>query len=365
MSEKTFKDVLNLFIIRTGLIFFLGYLSSLIVIKDKWFDSWILWGTNRFLYPFFRWDSSWYMDIVVNGYSYTPGQQSNIVFFPLYPFLIKHLAFNGSYIITGFIVSNLALLLACFYLFKLVTIEYNSDLAFKSVFFMLIFPASFFFSIMYTEGLFLFLSIGCFYYARVRSFKYSSLLGCLAALTKSIGVFLFIPLLIEYLTVEDHLSVDNLKKDVVYLLLIPGGLFIYMFYLWQVFGDPLLFIKTQNSWQRKGHSVLLTLQSTKFFTPFYDIIFIGALVFLFLALTYSTLKMRASYTVYGFVLFWVFISSGLLESMPRYVGSVFPIYISIALLADNSDSINCFYTIFSSMLLSLFLVLFVNGYWFT
>src|SRR3989339_871 len=37
-----------------------------------------------------RWDSEWYLDIIRSGYVYRgPGQLSNMVFFPLYPALVK------------------------------------------------------------------------------------------------------------------------------------------------------------------------------------------------------------------------------------------------------------------------------------
>ena len=44
-------------------------------------------------YPFVnmwaRWDSGWYLDIAEHGYSFVPGKQSNVAFFPLYPDLIR------------------------------------------------------------------------------------------------------------------------------------------------------------------------------------------------------------------------------------------------------------------------------------
>ena len=42
-----------------------------------------------------RWDSFWYLDVVQNGYSLEYNQWGlyNVVFFPLYPFLIKIVGF--------------------------------------------------------------------------------------------------------------------------------------------------------------------------------------------------------------------------------------------------------------------------------
>ena len=35
------------------------------------------------------WDSSWYMRIAEEGYRYTPGEQSSVAFFPVYPLAIR------------------------------------------------------------------------------------------------------------------------------------------------------------------------------------------------------------------------------------------------------------------------------------
>ncbi|MGI8777095.1 MAG: mannosyltransferase family protein [Acidimicrobiales bacterium] len=38
-----------------------------------WFEAWV------------HWDSEWYLQIANHGYSYKPGRQSSVAFFPLYP----------------------------------------------------------------------------------------------------------------------------------------------------------------------------------------------------------------------------------------------------------------------------------------
>src|SRR3989339_937535 len=59
-----------------------------------------------------RWDSYWYLDIVKEGY-YLRGEKgiANVVFFPLYPFLIRVTAplANGNPVLSGWMVS-------CFFL---------------------------------------------------------------------------------------------------------------------------------------------------------------------------------------------------------------------------------------------------------
>ena len=40
----------------------------------------------------FQFDSGWYYDIVTRGYSYVPGQQSSVAFFPSFPLLTRVVA---------------------------------------------------------------------------------------------------------------------------------------------------------------------------------------------------------------------------------------------------------------------------------
>src|SRR3982751_5393003 len=37
----------------------------------------------------FRWDSYWYADIAETGYSYVPGEQSRVAFFPAFPLCLR------------------------------------------------------------------------------------------------------------------------------------------------------------------------------------------------------------------------------------------------------------------------------------
>ena len=69
-----------------------------------------------------RWDSFFYADIAQNGYHLTPGNTlSNIVFFPLYPFLIRVISplFFGNFVFAGWFISILALIGGVIVFYKL------------------------------------------------------------------------------------------------------------------------------------------------------------------------------------------------------------------------------------------------------
>ncbi len=63
----------------------------------RWLD---VWGA---------WDTGWYLDISLNGYSTIQNQihQTNIAFFPLYPTLMRIIgSITGNHYIAGLIISN-------------------------------------------------------------------------------------------------------------------------------------------------------------------------------------------------------------------------------------------------------------------
>ncbi|MEI8097074.1 MAG: hypothetical protein WCG73_03135, partial [Candidatus Moraniibacteriota bacterium] len=135
-----------------------------------------------------RWDSYWYLDIVQNGYYLkTDNTLSNVAFFPLYPTLIKILGtiFLGNFVLAGWFLSMGFLVAAVAYFYKLVE-EFHPDIEPQwPILLMLIFPTAFFFNIVYTESLFLFLTIGCFYYAFRKNFWLAGGFAFFGALTHS------------------------------------------------------------------------------------------------------------------------------------------------------------------------------------
>jgi Gpi18-like mannosyltransferase len=358
--------VLGAFLITRFFIFLIGYLSSLVILKDKWFPK----STSSLVDLFFTWDSGWYISIVEHGYQFHPGKESNVVFFPLYPLMVKLLALIFSVRLAGFIISNVALFLAVTYFYRLILLDYeDTETADKAVWYLLVSPVSFFFSIFYTEGLFLFLVIASFYHARKKAWLIASLLGLLASLTRSLGVFLIIPLLTEYFDVAyDDLAIhlQKIRKDILYLFCIPMGLFSYMGYLYFAFGDAFAFSHASSVWHRRFVLLTTTFRNIQHYPHFYKFIFFGSIIIGILLLGFVIYqRIRISYIVYYTLFMFLYLSSNLLDSIPRYISVLFPLYIGLALLAHKNAHWNQFITIFSIMFLTLFTILFTNGYWMT
>jgi hypothetical protein len=207
-----------------------------------------------------RWDSLHYLTIAEHGYT-TIG---NTVFFPLYPLLIRGTGLAlGSDVLAGVTISGVSFIVALWLLHRLTELELGRQAADAAVLLLCFAPLAFFFSAVYSESLFLALSLGTIYAARRERWALACGLGALAALTRVPGVLLALP--IGLLFIRSHRGA--LQRRVAWLLLIPAALALYMAYLASRGFGPLAPV-TQQGGARHGHeftgpihSILTALQS--------------------------------------------------------------------------------------------------------
>lgn len=309
-----------------------------------------------------RWDSFWYVDIAKNGYHIEPNNTlANIVFFPLYPFLIHSTAplVGGNFVLAGWILSTLFLTGAVIVFYKLLQ-EFHPTIDPETpTFYLLIFPTAFFLNAVYTESLFLFLSLLTFYYALKGRFNIAGIFGLLAALTRVTGILLFVPVLWEFF--RRHGVRKMFSFSFLPTLLIPLGTFLFFLYHYFAFGDFLLFLKVESAWGRafqfnKNHFLLFSHPSAANF--FLDIIFSA---FALIAVYHVFKQKWVSYGLYILATLGVVLSTGTLMSIGRYILVLFPIYIALATI--RSHHFEKIYTMGSLLLLALNVTLFVNWYW--
>jgi Mannosyltransferase (PIG-V) len=142
--------------------------------------------------PAARWDSSWYLGISISGYG---GDPSRAAFFPLYPLLARGGGWIvGSPLVAGALISCACLVVALAALHELTRLELGEGAARWTVLALALSPMSFFFSAVYSESLFLALSVGALLAARRERWWWAGVLGGLAAATRSAGVVLLVPL---------------------------------------------------------------------------------------------------------------------------------------------------------------------------
>lgn len=335
-----------------------------------------------------RWykvDSVLFLDIAEKGYVNFGNEKLNIVFYPLYPFLVRlvsFIGFNLDLFISGLIVSILSLIVACVYLYKLVFLEFkDKEIAFHSMKFLLIFPLSFFLGLVFSDGLFLALSIVTFYYLRKQQWFLAGLFGGLASLSRNFGILLLIPAVIEYLSATQFLDKLKMKrwgqiiKDFMVrgssLFLILVGQLIYLGINKIVTGDWFTFVKYQNQNWNNGFrlNIVNNLQvyvynafdwkpadAATMWIPLVFLVFI-----ILLLLFYAMRKIRISYIAYTLAYLFICLCATWLISFPRYSAGIFPVYIILAMLAARSRTNNFWITVISSLALCCYTLAYALG----
>ena len=319
-------------------------------------------------------DSGFYLTIARDGYwgVHTLHGQSNWGFFPFYPLVIHLIAFPfgsswSTYSIVGILVANAAALVAAYYLYKLTTKEFNNTIAARAVFYLGLFPMSFYLSAVYPESLFLALSIGCIYYARLRRWWWAGLLGALATLTRPEGALLVAGLAWEYWNVLGDtfaplkqstgfitsigewlrsrftglwrsLAAWRTWSGFVALALVPAALALFMIYSKLKVGAYTAYFMTQHyGW---GHSlsnplvlVITALQHPRPATPydwnFYAFNMLSTLFFLCLLVPVFR-KLPAIYGITMLAFMILPLTTGKMDSVTRYYLALFPAYMILA-----------------------------------
>ena len=315
-----------------------------------------------------RWDAQHYLAIATLGY-----HGKDMAFFPLYPLLISRVgALIGDHFIAGLLISNIAFFVALAYLYALSKLEFGDhETAFHSIFYIAIFPTAIFFSVVYTESLFLALTVASVYYARRGNFITAGVVGALASLTRVEGVLLVLPLAYEVWRAWRERRGTTLARGVIGLCLIPAGLGVYMAYLYALVGDPLYFQKVQANWNRHlappwvsiSNTVRelsrTSLASSSAMNHVLELSFtLGFLALLVIACR----TLRPSYALYFAASLLVPMSTASLMSMPRFDLVVFPAFMLLALWGRR-PVVNSAIVSLSLTLLGVFTVFFADWYW--
>jgi hypothetical protein len=188
-----------------------------------------------------RWDSDFFLRIAQHGYDNTAA-----AFHPLYPALVAVLGrvFFGHYIVAGIVIS-LASALGSFLLLEgLAEKRLGHDGARRAVLYMAVFPMALFLQAVYSESLFLFLTLAAFSLAERNRYPAAGVAAGLAILTRAAGLAL-----LPALVLLAWQSRDRRRGLAGVGLALPIAA-IYPLVLWQQLGDPWAFSDAQDRWHR-------------------------------------------------------------------------------------------------------------------
>jgi hypothetical protein len=320
---------------------------------------------------FDHWDSPHYIDIAKNGYVNEGEQRLFIVFFPLYPLLIRLTTFSFDYVnLSALLVSNVSSIFAALYLFKLAQFEFNDDAAKKAVLFLSVFPTAYFLSAIYTEGLFFALIIASVYYARTEKWPLAGFLSMLAALTRIAGLLLLPMLLVEYLH-QKGWKLKKMKPNILWAILALAGFLIYLGINYEVTGNCFTFMEIEQTHWAQSIDPIQGLQgawSWALTAEFPQNITVGSAQIAFAAfgllavIAGFLMRFRLSYNVYMLLTWMLSVSTGWWISVPRYVMAMFPMFILFGVLSKRKI-VTIGAAIISVSLLCFFTVLFALGMW--
>ncbi len=306
------------------------------------------------------WDGGHFISIAQHGYS----EKFQYAFFPLYPILINLLnKFINNYIYSAILINFSCIYLSLHLFFKLIAKDFSKKLAETAVLFLLFFPTSFFFLAAYSESLFFLLTILAFYFLRQGKLFWATVAVMLVSSTRITGLAVVFALLLEV-----QLR-GGINKKNWFVLLSPLGFFIYCWYLFIQTSDPFYFLTAESYWQRQlsipgvslWEGINALLKGLVSGSNYMIILDLTATIFGLGLILRSFRFLPLSYCVFGLLSILLPLFTSSLTSMPRFVLSVFPLFITLSLIENKFIKIG--YSVFGLIFLGLLTALFVSGYW--
>ena len=187
-----------------------------------------------------RWDGGWFLGIATHGYV-DPHQTT--AFFPLYPGAMRILGtvLGGHDLLAGVLVSLIAAAVAFVLLHQLATEILGTDAANRSVLSLALFPTALFLGAVYSESLYLALSIATFLLARRGHWARAGLLAGCCLLTRSAGIAV-----LPALALLAWRSPNPRTALVRSAIALPVAA-LWPLWQWVRYGDPFLFLHAQTS----------------------------------------------------------------------------------------------------------------------
>ena len=339
-----------------------------------------------FLRQFVAWDSEFYLSIAIHGYDdpavrfvdVDSRQVSlNYAFFPFYPAVVRAAASPLSTFLNriaaaslaGVIVSILGAIGAAVSLFVLVRADASEARAWKTAFFFLVFPTSFFLAQVYTEGLFTGLAFGTLALARYRKIGWAALLAVFATWTRAVGVCLVIPL--AWACWEDYRARgrDRAAMAAFLFALAPVAAFL----VWRLSPLGVNFGEVEREFFHRGAFQLResleswshALAQLRWGRPESRVYYAIELAAIGggLAACFLTLRRMPGVSLFGLAVIGISLTSGVAQGMHRYILAVPSVFLMLGGMGERSEALDRAWTVASVLLFGMMASLFTFDFW--
>lgn len=298
-------------------------------------------------------DSAHYLDIMREWYISDGdwGRVVQLVFLPGYPLAVyPFYRILGTDIGAGILVSSAAFPAACCVLYRLLRLDWGHKRAFRAVLMLFLLPGGFFFIAPMSESLYLLLALSALYCFRRKHFLPAGLFGAYCAFTRSVGLLLLAPVVLEWIHAFPKENTDRKKWacGILTILLIPAGFAAYLWINRTVSGNPLQFLIYQRDhWsQRLGWFFGTAAYQTKYLIGCIDEgnranllgLWLPNLLWHFGTLglfAYASKKLRPSYAAWFIAYFAIAIGTTWLLSGPRYLLAMPVVAMMLALVTEK------------------------------
>lgn len=353
--------------------------------------------------PHAAWDSEYYLSIALHGYddpatraadpashgdSPVAGSKAlhpdwvsvNHAFFPGYPLAIRAVASPlvaagvdplDAGVVGGVIVSLLGTLVAMLALYDLAQTDGDGEDSLRAGFYLLVWPASFFLAQVYSEGLFLALSLSAIALVRRRRWGLAAVLAAAATFTRATGAILLLPFVWEWVASGNlqPLIARPRLRGIVTLALAAAPAIAYL--AWRlIFGRDFAIIETRYF----GRGLLLFAQSWQSWIETWTAVTVGepqarayaSMEFLGIGagVVASLLLLRRdpALALYGLAILAVASTSGAALGMHRYVLSV-PALFLVPARWGRSAAFDRLWTLSGTLMMAAFALAFAYGFW--
>lgn len=311
-----------------------------------------------------NWDGVWYRMIVERGYDYAPdGQGHSIVFFPLYPMLIRAVMSMGlPFELAGALISNVCFLGALLLSYSWVQQRFGPTPARWTSAILAWCPYSLFGVIVYTEGLFLLLTTLSLWAFERKRHLLAGIAGALATATR-INAAPLIPAML-FVAWRERRGVGA------YICALVAGLGLVLFigYCAIRFGDPMAFVKAQRAWRAGLGFDWVGWLSVVTLGRIGPMIHHGTAIAVMIAGSFGLLWMFRKQLplialVYSLGVLALLLMTGSLASLDRYIFGIIPLTMALGLFFSKYPRWGMLVLSYFAIMLGIFSVRFAQSLW--